>query len=163
MALKRTAMGEIRIGCSQPRVVVRKGLLYLALAALVLPGCMAMFAGSSQSIGLGSEPTGAKAVVDGQEYTTPATVELSKDSNHTIMFSKEGYQDSSAVLSSSINGWWFADALLWGPLALVDFSNGSAYQLSPNSVTVLLAPKQSVIPPASPASSPGAPATTESN
>ena len=89
-------------------------------------------------------------------------MELSKDSNHTIMFSKEGYQDSSAVLSSSLNGWWFADVLLWGPLALVDFSNGSAYQLSPNSVSVVLAPKQSVIPPASAAISPGASATTES-
>jgi len=156
MALKRTSMEEIRMECIKPRAVPNKNLFYLALVALLLPGCMAMFAGSTESIGLGSEPSGAKATVDGQEYTTPTTVELSKDSNHTIVFSKEGYQDSSAVLSSSLNGWWFADVLLWGPLALVDFSNGSAYHLSPDNVTVLLAPKDSVIPRGWAARSPGA-------
>src|SRR5260370_37778768 len=123
---------------------------------------MAMFAGSTESIGLGSEPSGAKATVDGQEYTTPTTVELSKDSNHTIVFSKEGYQDSSAVLSSSLNGWRIADVLLWGPLALVDFSNGSAYHLSPDPVTVLLAPNQSGVPPAPAAALHGASATHSS-
>src|SRR5258708_39081833 len=108
LALKRTSKEEIIIECIRPLLVVKKKLFYLALVALLLPGCMAMFAGSTESIGLGSEPSGAKATVDGQEYTTPTTVELSKDSNHTIVFSKEGYQDSSAVLSSSLNGWWFA-------------------------------------------------------
>src|SRR5260370_12061605 len=105
MALKRTSMDEIKMECIKPRAVPNKNLFYLALVALLLPGCMAVFAGSTESIDLGSEPSGAKATVDGQEYTTPTTVELSKDSNHTIAFSKEGYQHSSAVLSSSLHRW----------------------------------------------------------
>ena len=67
MALKRTAVAEIRMEHIKPRAVLNKNLFYLALVALLLPGCMAMFAGSAQSIGLGSEPPGAKATVDGQE------------------------------------------------------------------------------------------------
>ena len=131
-------------------------IIFLAVSMLLLPSCLMMFNGSDQNLGLSSNPGGAKVVVnDAQNYTTPATIRLARNTNHTLVFEKDGYQSAAQSVSSSLNGFFFLDVLIWGPFALLDFTNGSAYKLSSENVDVTLVPK-----PATMNAAPTAPAAT---
>lgn len=55
-------------------------------ALLTLSGCATMIGGDSEPILIESEPTGQPITVDGAEYTTPATVELSRKTDHQVTF-----------------------------------------------------------------------------
>jgi hypothetical protein len=124
-------------------VAGKAGLLVISLSA---SGCLMAFNGSTEPVALGSSPSGATAVVDGQQYATPTTVQLTRNQNHTIIFKKEGYEDASATLASATDPWLVGDVLLWGPLAFLDYANGSAYKLSEESVQVSMVEKPTMMP-----------------
>ncbi|HVN88751.1 MAG TPA: PEGA domain-containing protein [Candidatus Binataceae bacterium] len=122
------------------------GIAVTAGQLLTLPGCLMMFNGSEQHVGLSSNPAGAKVTVnDGASYTTPTTISLPRKTDHKLVFEKEGYQTAAESLSSSLNGFFLLDVLLWGPFALFDFMNGSAYKLSSENVDVTLVPKPAML------------------
>lgn len=117
-------------------------VLCVSLSLFLATGCATVVNGPRQNIGLGSTPTAAIVRVNNQQtLTTPATVNLERDQNHTLVFSKEGYEDNSVVLTSSTSGWVWGNVLAGGLIGgVVDFASGSARKLSQDAVHVTLTP-----------------------
>jgi uncharacterized protein YceK len=109
---------------------------------LTTSGCASIVNGSNQHVSLTSNPSKATVSIDGQtEVTTPATVNLARKRDHSLLFSKEGYEDKQVtvmhVLSAAVAGNIIAGGLIgWG----VDAATGAQYKLVPETVHVELDP-----------------------
>jgi hypothetical protein len=65
------------------------------------------------------------------KVVTPTSVELKRDENHTFVFHKDGYQDTSATVTSGTSGWVWGNLLAGGIIGgVVDFATGAAYKFS---------------------------------
>ena len=129
------------------RIVLRT-LVLLATFGIVLSsvGCATILGGgTSQGLGVSSDPVGAKFVIkaaSGLQFAvgnTPQMVSLPRKNEYQVEFSVPGYQSQSVVLTKGINNW------IWGNLVFgwifgfaVDFVSGSAYKLEPAQVSVNL-------------------------
>jgi hypothetical protein len=72
---------------------------------------------------------------------TPTSVELKRDENHSFVFHKDGYQDSSATVTSSTSGWVWGNLLAGGIVGgVVDFATGAAYKFSNDTLSVNMTP-----------------------
>src|SRR5713101_5070257 len=81
----------------------------LAAVALTAAACATIMHGSSQEIGIASQPTGAKIRVDNRELgVTPLTAKLSRKDVHTISISMAGYQPYELTTTRHTSGW------VWG-------------------------------------------------
>jgi hypothetical protein len=69
-----------------------------------------------------------------------AQVTLRCASDYTIIAEKEGYQQVSANLQHSVDWYTFLGNIIFGGLIgwAIDFSSGSAYELSPDSINIPL-------------------------
>jgi hypothetical protein len=112
-------------------------LLVVLSCALVLgSGCATIITGSTQSVGVTSEPIGAKVTADGvNSITTPGTMVLKRNQPHTLVAEFPGYPAQQQRLDKKLNNWVFGNILLGGIIGLViDFVSGSADELSPKEV-----------------------------
>jgi hypothetical protein len=69
----------------------------LVLTLSLSTGCATVVRGDKQKVIFETEPQGAKLIVDGKDYTTPAAVVLKRKekkgtASHEITVSKDGYQ-----------------------------------------------------------------------
>lgn len=102
------------------------------VAACSLSGCATIIHGSSQQVGIVTNPPGAKLLVDGQELTSPASVTLNgKAGGYVVTATKPGYQPTTAKIDSTLRaGSTIIGNLFWLlPGLIVDFGTGSAYEL----------------------------------
>ena len=109
----------------------------ILIIAFSVTSCASIINGTTQNVGVSSNPSGAKAIIDkNMEITTPATVPLSRKSNHVIEVKKEGYEDASVAISQSPSGWLAANVLIFGVGiiigGIIDFVTGGAYKLTPS-------------------------------
>ena len=122
------------------RRVLLVSLLFIPLFFLF--GCGAMFQGSSQTVGIQSTPSGAK--VTGSpgigEYTTPASVTLSRKNSYDLTFTKDGYKPATAHIHATAKfGYILLDVLFTGLVGVVvDAATGSWNGLTPETVIVSL-------------------------
>jgi hypothetical protein len=118
-------------------VTVLVGLVWLSAS-----GCATVVNGTTQKVGVSSNPPGAHVLIDNQiQVYTPASVDLSRSQSHTFYFRKEGYQDDSFVLTSGTSGWVFGNIIAGGLIGgMVDFATGAARKLSQDQIHVTLAP-----------------------
>ena len=102
-------------------------------AALWLGGCATLVKGSDQDVQVTTEPVqGAEctlqsSAIGSRKVTTPATVNLPK-SKHSILVSceKEGYEKSTATITSHFEGWTLGNLLLGGVVGFgVDAASGA--------------------------------------
>jgi hypothetical protein len=84
---------------------IAKNLLLISL--LAASGCATVVNGRTEPLGLSSNPAGAEVSIDNgtMKVMTPTSVELKRDENHTFVFHKDGYQDTSATVASETSGW----------------------------------------------------------
>jgi hypothetical protein len=124
------------------RIVRALAVLTVVACLSVLSGCATIVNGTTEKIQLRSAPDGAQATIDGaQTVTTPTTLELSRDDEHTIAFHKDGYQDDTEKLTSSTSGWIWGNILVGGVVgAVVDAESGAGKKLSSDAVSVTLVP-----------------------
>ena len=122
-----------------------KKLIQFAIAfALILSvsKCATIVRGTSQDFTANSDPGGARIVVDGQDSgKTPTTLTLKRDRNHTIVFKLDGYEDVTVNLNRKlkVGSAIIGNVFSWGLIGVVvDISNGSAYQLTPEQLDVTL-------------------------
>jgi uncharacterized protein YceK len=115
-------------------------LLAIFLSSAYLCGCATILNGTSQKIPVSSEPAGAKVTVDSQDtYTTPVKLRLERRRDHTLVFTKDGFDTQTVnvmhVLSEVVCG----NTLLFGPLGWVfDMCAGTQYKLVPDKISVEL-------------------------
>jgi len=108
--------------------------IFLLGFAIIVAGCATIIQGTSQSISVNSNPSGAKIIVMGMERgTTPAVIKVDRsDSNIIVRIVKDGYEPVEVMLTRSVSGWIFGNIVFGGLLGLVvDFATGGAYNVSP--------------------------------
>lgn len=117
--------------------MTRNHLLLIVLTAY-FSGC-ATFGTSIRPISLRTTPDEATATADAGrlDCITPCSLKLESDSDHTITFHKDGFQDASVELVSVGSGWLFRGATL-RPVAVLEFNHPEAYSLSRYFIQVML-------------------------
>ena len=93
----------------------------MAMAAIVsMSGCTTLVSGTTQTVTLNSEPTGAACTVERNgrlvsQFITPGSVTVDKSRNAlTITCRKPGYAPVIGTDPSSIEGWIFGNVLIGG-------------------------------------------------
>lgn len=113
----------------------------LAAVALTAAACATIMHGSSQEIGIASQPTGAKIRVDNRDLgVTPLTAKLSRKDVHTISISMAGYQPYELTTTRHTSGWVWGNIVFGGLIGLaVDAITGGLYAINPEQVQGQLA------------------------
>jgi PEGA domain len=103
--------------------------------------CATIIHGSSQQIGVSSQPTGAAVTVDGKPAgTTPITTKLSRKDIHRITLTLDGYQPFDMVTTRKTSGWVWGNIVFGGLIGLaVDAISGGLYDVRPEVVSAQLA------------------------
>ena len=119
--------------------VLAAGLAVVALALVV--GCATIMHGTSQQVGISSQPTGASVVVDSQPLgVTPVSAKLSRKNQHRITVTMSGYQPFEMVTTRKTSGWVWGNIVFGGLIGLVvDASTGGLYDVRPEQVAAQLA------------------------
>ena len=113
-----------------------------ALAApLAVLACASILHGSSQEVGIASQPSGATVTVDNQALgTTPVVAKLKRKDKHFIAVTMDGYQPFELTTTRSTSGWVWGNIVFGGLIGLaVDLSTGGAYKVNPAQVSAQLA------------------------
>jgi hypothetical protein len=132
----------------------------LLISLLAVSGCATVVNGRTEPLGLSSNPAGAEVSIDNgsMKVMTPTSVELKRDENHTFVFHKDGYQDTSATVTSGTSGWVWGNLLAGGIIGgVVDFATGAAYKFSDDTLTVNMTPLPQVASAPKPAPAPAPP------
>jgi len=123
-----------------------KKIVLISGLALSMTGCATIIDGSTQDVGIGSDPQGAKIYIDDQyEGKTPSTVTLQRADVPILKLEKEGYETFESKMDSSMNGniWW--NLLLGGVIgAVVDHGSGASLKY-PDDVTIPLQPIEKAV------------------
>ena len=115
-------------------------ILIIAFLGSVTSGCATIVNGTSQKIQVTSEPVGATVLVDEiSSCSTPVKLRLERRRDHTIVFSKDGYESQTIKLVHVISEAVAGNTLCWGPLGWAfDICAGTQYKLQPSPVHVVL-------------------------
>ena len=110
---------------------------------LSLYSCASILHGTDQEISISSTPDSAKVVIKTfggvkvKEGVTPLKTELRRKDEYRVTVSKEGYEDNEVVILNSTSAAVWANVLCGGIIGLIiDFSNGAAYELKPETIHV---------------------------
>jgi len=128
-------------------------------AALFVTGCASIVSDSQYPVVVKSEPPGAEYQIRNRngnlvhQGTTPNTVTLKagdgffKRASYEVQFSKEGYESQGQTLTSSVDGWYWTNFLMFGGVIgmfVIDPATGAMYKLPPaktaNLVQIPMAP-----------------------
>ena len=116
--------------------------LLILLSLIALNGCATIMHGTTQDIGITTDPSGADLLVDGQlHYKSPAVITMKRKDDHTVEISQEGYKKETVeikgTLSLAVAGDFFAGgAIGYG----IDAATGAQRHLVPDKVEVRLRP-----------------------
>lgn len=112
----------------------------LGILSTLAPACATIIHGSSQDIGISSQPSGASVTVDKQPSgTTPVVAHLKRNENHEIAISLAGYQPFELVTTHSVSGWVVGNLVFGGLIGLaVDAITGGLYNVNPGQVSAQL-------------------------
>lgn len=128
------------------RVVFR--VILLAVISCYMAGC-SLFSPRSQSIGVSSDPPGARVIASGKPVgTTPLHFEAHRGENLLIEVQKSGYQTQYRTLSRRMNTIGIID-VVGGAIWLVPFFgllSSGAYEHDPAEIGITLEPEQKVAP-----------------
>lgn len=112
----------------------------LLVVTINAAGCATIINGRNQDIAVASTPPAAIVKVDGLQTTTPGNVELQRNRDYTLVFTKNGFPEREVKLESGPSGWLLGNLVFGGLIGLIiDFVTGGAYKLSPGSVDMDMA------------------------
>ena len=105
------------------------------LSALLATGCGALFNSKVKTIAMTSTPAQAEVWIDGtMRGVTPLSLPLDNQESHTVVFRKEGYQDVTCELRSSVGAGWIILDILGGLIPIiVDAATGDWKGISEDS------------------------------
>lgn len=123
-------------------------LISLVIASCYLAGC-SLFGPRSESIGVSSDPPGARVIASGKPVgTTPLYFEAQRGGNLLIEVQKTGYQTQYRTLSRKMSTLGILD-IVGGAIWLVPFFgllSSAAYEHDPAEIGISLEPEQKVAP-----------------
>lgn len=119
---------------------------FLTTAVLTLSGCASIVSDSKYPVSVTSEPRGANFEVRSKSGSvaasgsTPSQVTLNagagyfRGETYQVTYRKEGFSEQQSVISSGIDGWYWANIVFGGLLGLliVDPATGAMYTLPDN-------------------------------
>lgn len=110
-----------------------------------LVGCATLFKGSSQDVGINSNPMKATVKVKSMagvevfSSTTPTTVKLSKKKEYIVTIGLQGYKEATVQLTQTMEGWFWGNLICGGVIGMViDFVSGAMWNLEPEQISVTL-------------------------
>lgn len=120
-------------------------IVAIFLAISTLCGCSSIVSKSEYSVAINSSPDQATFIIKNRagleihSGITPQTVTLKssagffKGESYTIVLNKDGYPEKLFTLSSTVDGWYFGNLLIGGPLGMliVDPATGAMFKLPP--------------------------------
>ncbi len=129
-------------------------LVILGTTVVLLQGCASIISQSSWPVAIKSTPETTAFTITNKKGdkihsgTTPATINLESGAGffngekYTLHFTKEGFQEKTAILDTSLNGWYFGNLAFGGILGLliIDPATGAMFRL-PESISVNLTPQ----------------------
>ncbi|ADI37561.1 PEGA domain-containing protein [Waddlia chondrophila] len=115
-------------------------LLILTTVMMLLTGCATMMHGTTQKIGISSNPSCAGVWIDNHFVgDTPLCVDLKRRCDHVIRIELEGYYPYEIQCSRTLSGWVFGNLAFGGVLGFcVDIVSGGIYCLTPDQVNACL-------------------------
>ena len=123
-------------------------LISLAVVSCYLAGC-SLFGPRSESIGVSSDPPGARVIASGKPVgTTPLHFEAQRGDNLLIEVQKPGYQTQYRTLSRKMGTLGILD-IVGGAIWLVPFFgllSSAAYEHDPAEIGISLEPEQKMAP-----------------
>jgi hypothetical protein len=116
------------------------------VAALMLCGCASVTRGTSETMQITSEPSGAEARTSlGYACVTPCAFPVSRKDEFAVTITKAGYEPEQVMVRTQVGGGGAAgfagNIILGGAVGMVaDAATGAALDHCPNPVTVFLRP-----------------------
>lgn len=126
------------------KIIGRLGAI--ALVVISLSACATITRGTKQKVEFKSTPDGADVSTStGATCVTPCTIKMKRKQGFDATFRKEGYQETVVKVESKFSGGGAAagagNILLGGVIGgILDGSNGSLNNLTPNPVEATLLP-----------------------
>lgn len=115
-------------------------------ASLLLPACATVTRGTSQKYNIETTPTAAEVSLStGQQCISPCKLKLKRKPGFTATIKKDGYQTQTLTVDSKLGGGGAVagagNIILGGVIGgIVDGTNGSMNNLTPNPLKVTLVP-----------------------
>jgi hypothetical protein len=135
--------GRLSLGVFVNRKMMLCGL---TAASLMLPACATITRGTSQKFNIETTPTAAEVSLStGQQCVSPCKLKLKRKPGFTATVKKEGYQTQTLTIDSKLGGGGAVagagNILIGGVIGgIVDGTNGSMNNLTPNPLKVTLVP-----------------------
>ena len=123
-------------------------LASVALVVSTLSGCASIVHNGQREISIASEPPGAKVSIYNRSNelvstnTTPFVAQLEpkygyfKGQTYRLVFEKDGFTSSEAMLKSEVSGWYFGNLVFGGLIGMlaVDPATGAMFNIVPTKV-----------------------------
>jgi len=118
-----------------------RALLTISLL-IVLNGCATIMHGTTQDIGVATDPAGADLLVDGElQYKSPVIITMKRKHDHTVEISQEGYKKELVEIKGNLSWAVAGDFLAGGAIGYgIDAATGAQRRLVPEKVEVRLRP-----------------------
>jgi hypothetical protein len=118
-----------------------KRAIMLGAVATLLAGCGAIFNGGPASVMFTSSPNEAEVWInDNRMGVTPVSLQLAKNQNHTVVFRRQGFTETTYQLDRKVSAGYVILDVLGGLIPVViDAATGAWYVLPTNAVNVTLA------------------------
>ena len=123
----------------------------LAAATVLLSACATITRGTSQKFAVESTPSEAEVTLStGQQCVTPCKLKLKRKPGFTAVVAKKGYKSQTLTVDSKLGGGGAmagAGHILVGGVigGIVDGTNGSMNNLTPNPLRVTLIPEEAPV------------------
>ncbi|MBM3712535.1 MAG: PEGA domain-containing protein [Actinobacteria bacterium] len=113
------------------------------ISIILITSCATILHGTDQEISISSSPDGALVIIKTFggvkviEGTTPLKATLKREDEYKVSVIKEGYEDNEIIIKNSTSAAVWGNILCGGIIGLIiDFSNGAAYELEPETIHV---------------------------
>src|SRR5882724_5849028 len=109
----------------------------IAIGVVCTLGCASIMHGTSQDVGISSQPSGAEVTLDNAPAgKTPVVTHMKRGDNHILKLELPGYAPYEATFTKSVSGWVWGNILFGGLIGLgVDAITGGLYNLTPEQLT----------------------------
>lgn len=118
-------------------------IISIVVGATLMSGCASIVSQSSWPVAIKSTPEATAFTITNQKGekihsgTTPSTVSLASGAGYfdgekyTLHFTKDGFQEKTAILDTSLNGWYFGNLVFGGLLGIliIDPATGAMFKL----------------------------------